>query len=126
AALTTRTAGTVQRCAVAHRRAHLYTMLGASERAVGVALECLRQVGIDWPAHPTEEEARGEYERFWSRLGSRAIEDLVDLPSMQDQEALAILDVLTSVGLPAFSTNQNLSPPTVFTATNLSLHPRHI
>jgi len=121
AALTTRTAGTVQRCAVAHRRAHLYTMLGAGERAVGLALECLRHVGIDWPAHPTEEEARGEYERFWSRLGSRAIEDLVDLPSMQDQEALAILDVLTSVGLPALYTNENLYALSVFRANNISL-----
>src|SRR5262249_49955643 len=58
AALATRTVGTVQRCVVAHRRAHLYTMLGAGERAVAVTLECLRHVGIDWSAHPTEVEAR--------------------------------------------------------------------
>jgi predicted ATPase len=121
ASLATRAAGTVQRCAVAHRRAHLYTMLGASERAVVVALECLRHVGIDWSAHPTEEEARGEYDRFWSRLGSRAIEDIVALPLMQDSEALAILDVLTSVGLPALYTDENLYALSVFRATNLSL-----
>src|SRR5262249_51514809 len=121
AALATRSAGTVQRCSVAHRRTHLYTMLGAGERAVGVALECLRHVGIDWSAHPAEEEARGEYERFWSRLGSRAIEDLVDLPPMQDPEALAILDVLTSVGLPALYTNGNLYALSVFRANNISL-----
>jgi PAS domain S-box-containing protein len=121
ASLATRAAGTVQRCAVAHRRAHLYTMLGASERAVAVALECLRHVGIDWSAHPTEEEARGEYDRFWSRLGSRAIEDIVALPLMQDSEALAILDVLTSVGLPALYTDENLYALSVFRATNLSL-----
>src|SRR5262249_20186993 len=121
AALATRSAGTVQRCSVAHRRTHLYTMLGAGERAVAVALECLRHVGIDWSAHPAEEEARGEYERFWSRLGSRAIEDLVDLPPMQDPEALAILDVLTSVGLPALYTNGNLYALSVFRANNISL-----
>ena len=121
ASLATRATGTVQRCAVAHRRAHLYTMLGESERAVAVALECLRHVGIDWSAHPTEEEARGEYDRFWSRLGSRAIEDIVALPLMQDSEALAILDVLTGVGLPALYTDENLYALSVFRATNLSL-----
>src|SRR5262249_51938009 len=78
-ALATRTVGTLQRCAVARRRADLHTMLGAGERAVAVALECLRHVGIDWSAHPTEVETRGEYERIWLRLGSRAIEDVVDL-----------------------------------------------
>src|SRR5262249_7704888 len=84
AALAPRAVGLVQQCMVAQRRVDLYTMLGAGERAVAAALECLRHVGIDWSAHPTDVEARGEYERIWSRLGSRAIEDLVNLPPMQD------------------------------------------
>ena len=33
-------------------------------------------LGIDWSPHPTEEEARREYERIWSQLGSRTIEEL--------------------------------------------------
>ena len=45
AALATRAADTVQRCAVARRRVDLYTMLGAGDRAVAVGLECLRHVG---------------------------------------------------------------------------------
>src|SRR5262249_33556146 len=93
AALATSTVGTIQRCAVAHRRVALYVALGAGERAVRVALECLRDVGIDWSAHPSEADARGEYERIWSLLGDRAIEDLVDLPLIQDSEARATLDV---------------------------------
>src|SRR5258705_11352569 len=91
-ALAARACDTVQRAAVASRRVDLYTMLGASDRAVAVGLEFLRYVGIDWPAHPTEMEARGEYERIWSQLGSRAIEELIDLPLMQDRESLATLD----------------------------------
>ena len=31
-----------------------------------------------------EEEARREYERIWSQLGSRAIEELIELPLMSD------------------------------------------
>ena len=121
AALAMRAAGTVQRCAVAQRRVDLYTMLGVGERAVASALECLRHVGIDWPAHPTEAEARGEYERIWSRLGNRAIEDLVDLPLMKDPEALAALNVLTSLSVPALYTDENLVALSICRATNLNL-----
>jgi PAS domain S-box-containing protein len=121
AALAARAVVTVQRCAVADRRAHLYMMLGANERAVAVALECLRHVGIDWSMHPAEVETRNEYERFWSRLGSRAIEDLVDLPLMQDPETLATLDVLTSLGAPACYTDANLFALSVCRAANLCL-----
>src|SRR6266446_1666336 len=94
-ALSTRAATTLEQAAVSSRRVDLYTMLGASDRAVAVGLECLRHAGINWAAHPTELEARREYERIWSQLGSRAIEELIDLPLMQDPESLATLDVLT-------------------------------
>ncbi len=121
AALAARAVDTVQRAAVASRRVDLYTMLGASNRAVEVGLEFLRYVGIDWPAHPTEMEARREYERIWSQLGSRAIEDLIDLPLMQDPESLATLDVLTNLANPASFTDQNLWALITFRAFNVSL-----
>ncbi|MCC8944852.1 AAA family ATPase [Bradyrhizobium sp. Arg62] len=120
-ALATRTVGTVQRCAVAHRRVDLYVALGVGERAVGVALECLRHVGIDWSAHPTEVHARSEYERISSLLRNRTIEDLVDLPLMQDPEARATLDLLTSLTLPALYTDKNLFARSACMAVNLSL-----
>src|SRR5262245_41174001 len=120
-ALAARSVGAVQQCAVAHRRLDLYVALGVGERAVAVALECLRHVGIDWSAHPTEADARREYERIWSLLGHRKIEDLVDLPLMQDPEARATLDVLTSLVLPALYTDKNLYALSVCMAVNLSL-----
>jgi len=39
----------------------------------------------------------GEYERIWSQLGRRSIEELVDLPLMNDPVRRATLDVLTEV-----------------------------
>jgi PAS domain S-box-containing protein len=121
AALAARAVDTVQRAAIASRRVDLYTMLGASDRSVAVGLECLRHAGIDWAAHPTELEARREYERIWSQLGSRAIEDLIDLPLMQDPESLATLDVLTALGPPTLYTDGNLYALTSCRAVNLSL-----
>jgi PAS domain S-box-containing protein len=121
AALAVRAVDTVQRAAVASRRVDLYTMLGASDRSVEVGLECLRHAGIDWALHPTDLEARREYERIWSQLGSRAIEDLIDLPLMQDPESVATLDVLTALGPPTLYTDWNLYALTSCRAVNLSL-----
>jgi PAS domain S-box-containing protein len=121
ATLATRAVGTVQQCFVARRRVDLYTMLGDGERAVTVALECLRHVGIDWSAHPTEAEAHAEYERIWSLLGDRTIEDLVDLPLMHDPEAQATMNVLTSLTVPALYTDNNLVALGICRAAILSL-----
>jgi PAS domain S-box-containing protein len=120
-ALAARACDTVQRAAIASRRVDLYTMLGNSDRAIEVGLEFLRHVGIDWPAHPTEMEVRREYERIWSQLGSRAIEDLIDLPLMHDPESLATLDVITTLGGPAFFVDDNLWMLVTCRALNVSL-----
>src|SRR4029453_749154 len=121
AALATCAFGTLQRCAVARRRVDLFTMLGDGDRAVAVGLECLPNVGITWPAHPTEGMARAEYERIWSRLGGRAIEDLVDLPLMQDLETRAVLDVLTRLLPSPLYTQKNLPALAASRAVNLCL-----
>src|SRR5712672_2980504 len=64
AALSNRAANTVERATVACVRADLYTTLDQSSRAIAVGLDYLRHLGIDWSPHPTEEEARREYERL--------------------------------------------------------------
>jgi len=120
-ALATRAADTAQRAAVAGRRVDLYTILGAGDRAVAVGLEYLRHVGIDWPTHPTQQEAHREYERIWSQLGSRPIEELTDLPLMDDPVSRATLDVLTTLGPPTLYTDENLYALTTCRAVNLSL-----
>src|SRR5262249_59505229 len=99
---------TVERANVAGLRVELYTTLGQSERAVAVGLDYLRHVGLAWSPHPTAEDVRREYARIWSQLGSRAIEDLIDLPVMRDPAALAILAVLTKVTAAALSPDLNL------------------
>ncbi|MBV8472047.1 MAG: PAS domain S-box protein [Hyphomicrobiales bacterium] len=103
----------------------MYTMLGASDRAIELGLEYLRHVGIDWAAHPTAVEARREYERIWSQLGDREIEDLIDLPRMRDPESLATLDVLTVVAVPMAFTDENLYTLTIYRAVNLGLERGH-
>jgi len=108
AALSTRAATTMERARVACLRVDLYTTLDQGSRAIAVGLDYLGHLGIDWSAHPTEEIARREYERIWLQLGSRTIEDLIDLPFMRDPASLATMDVLTKIIVPASYTDANL------------------
>ena len=123
--LSSRAANTVQQAAVETLRIDLYTALDQTDRAVAACLSYLRRLGIEWPLHPTEEEARREYEQIWSKLGSRAIEELIDLPLMSDPESLATLDVLTKVYPSALFTDGNLLAMAVCRAVNLSLEQGH-
>ena len=119
--LSSHAADTVELATVACLRVDVYTTLDQSERAVAVCLDYLQHLGVEWSPHPTKEEGRREYDRIWSHLGSRAIEELVELPLMSDLASLATLDVLTKVLPPALFTDANLLSLAICRAVNLSL-----
>ena len=111
AALSKRAATTVEHAIVACLHIDVYTTLDQSGRAVAIGLDYLRHVGIEWSSHPQEDEVRREYERIWSLLGGRQIEDLIDLPLMDDPASLATVEVLIKVLSPARYTDANLAYP---------------
>jgi len=119
--LSSSAANPVDQATVACLRIDLYTRLNRSDRAVDVCLSYLRHLGIECSPHPTEEEARREYERTWSLLGSREIEELIDLPLMSKPESVATLDVLTKSLSSARFTNANLFSLLLWRMVNLSL-----
>jgi PAS domain S-box-containing protein len=121
ASLSRHAANIVERATIACLHIDVCTALDQSDRAVAVALDYLRHVGIEWLRHPTDEHARSEYELIWSQLGSRAIEDVIDLPLMTDAESLATIDVLIKLMPPAVFTDRNLLCLTVCRMVNLSL-----
>ena len=120
-ALSSRATVAPERAAIACLHMDVCTNLGQSGRAVTVALDYLRQSGIEWSPHPTEDDARREYEQIWSHLGSRKIEEVIDSPLMTDSESLATVDVLTKLVVPAFFTDRNLDSLAICRAVNLSL-----
>ncbi len=120
-ALSSRATNTVERATVACLQVDVYTTLDQSARAVTVCLEYLRHLGVAWSTHPTKEEARQEYEQIWLQLGSRAVEQIIELPLMSDPACLATLDVLTKVLPPATHTDANLLALMTCRAVNLSL-----
>ena len=119
--LSSRAANTVELATVAGLRVDLYTTLDQIDRAVEVGLEYLRHIGVEWSPHPTAEETRREYERIWAKLGSRKIEELIELPFMSDPVSLATLDLLTRVLSTAQFTDANLLSLAICRAVNLSL-----
>jgi PAS domain S-box-containing protein len=121
AVLSSRAANTLERATVACLRVDLYTTLGQSSRAIAVGLDYLRHLDIDWSPHPTDEEARREYERIWLQFGSRTIEDLIEQPLMTDRASLATLDVLIKLSPAALQTDANLFSLVTCRAINLSI-----
>ena len=119
--LWSRAIDTVELAAVTCLRIDHCTALDQTARAVDVFLDYFRHLGVEWSRHPTEEEGRREYQRIWSQLGTRTIEELVDLPLMADPASLGTLEVLTKIYVPAVFTDANLLSWTVCYAVNLSL-----
>jgi PAS domain S-box-containing protein len=125
AEISQRAANTLERAAIARLRINLYTAIDRPGQAIAVCLDYLRQEGIDWSAHPTEEEVRREYERIWSQVGSRSIEELIDLPLMGDQGWQATMDVLTPLLPAALFSDQQLFSLVVARMANVSLEHGH-
>jgi PAS domain S-box-containing protein len=107
--------------AVACLRLTVYTTLDRSDRGVEVCLEYLQRSGVHWSPHPITDEVQREYDRIWQQVGSRSIEELVDLPLMRNPEVHATLDVLTEVVTPALFTDKNLLSLVICRMVNLSL-----
>src|SRR5580658_5221219 len=120
-ALAARAATLVERAAVTALLVDLYMTLDKSDRAITVGLEHLGHLGVNWSAHPSNEEVRREYEGIWSQLGKRAIEDQIELPILNDPASMATLEILTKLGIPAFNLDRNLHALASCRAVNLSL-----
>src|SRR5258705_6837608 len=108
AALPARAVDPVERAAIACLQMDLYLTLDRSSRAIAVGLDYLAHVGIDWSPHPTDDEARREYERVRASLEHRFTHELIGRRLLDDQAPLATLDVLTKLVPPAFLTDVNL------------------
>ncbi len=118
--LSTRTGNIVEQARIACLHMDLFTMISESAHAVAVGLDYLRRTGVNWTAHPTDDEVSQEYARIWSRFGG-AVEELVNLPLMSDPASLATLEVLAKLVPPAFHIDANLIALVACRAVNLSI-----
>lgn len=108
-------------CVATRLRLTLYTTLDRCDRAVDVFLEWLRSEGTVWSNRPTRDDVLREYQRIWTLLGNRQIEDLMDLPLVVDPEVLDTLDVFTEIVTPSTLFDEHLSTLVVCRLVTLSL-----
>ena len=108
AELATRAATRVDLATVASLSIDLQMTCGRNDRGVAVCLDYLRQLGVDWPPHPTETQAREKFERTWATLEERGFEAIANLPLMHDADSVATMDVLTKGLTPALYTDTQL------------------
>ncbi|ESY94367.1 AAA family ATPase [Mesorhizobium sp. LNHC209A00] len=111
----------VEQAEVACFQLDVYTFLDQNHRAVEVCVDYLRGVGIECTAEPTDDEVRAEYERIWNTLGDRTIEELIDLPLMNDPASLAVAEVLGKLPSTAAFTAPNLAALAICKAINFTL-----
>jgi PAS domain S-box-containing protein len=120
-ALEDRAADAIERAAIACLHIDVCTTLNQTARAVDVALEYLRKVGISCSPHPSDDDVKSEYDRIRETLGSRDTADVLNEPLLKDPEILATHDVLTRAIPPAAFIDINLAFLMICRAVNLSL-----
>src|SRR5262249_20727757 len=108
-------------CAATRLRLTLYTTLDQCGQSVDVFLDWLRRDGTAWSNRPTRADVMREYERIWTLLGDRKIEDLIDLPLVTDPDVLDTLDVFTEIVTPSTLFDEHLSTLIVCRLVTLSL-----
>ena len=106
---------------VTRLRLTLYTTLDQSDLCIDVFLDYLRRGETMWSRHPTQDEVLREYDRVWTLVGDRQIEQLLDMPLMTNPDVLDALDVFTEIVHPAFFYDENLSSLVVCRMVSLSL-----
>ncbi len=111
----------VGEAAVYRLRIQLHVIKSEYQQAVATGLTCLRRLGIDMPAHPTQEQVQAEYEMVRQTLDGRSIESLMDLPLMNDPELLAAMEVLSYLMTPAYFTDFRLYCLQMCRMVNVSL-----
>ncbi|WP_077047399.1 trifunctional serine/threonine-protein kinase/ATP-binding protein/sensor histidine kinase [Pseudomonas sp. KK4] len=119
--LSSRATTTIERGSVACLQMDVYLLLDRSDSAVTVCLDYMRHVGVEWSAHPSDEEVRLEYEQIWTSLGNRTIEELIDSPMMEDPATLMTVSALGKLFPPALQTDANLACLSICMAICLSL-----
>ncbi len=96
-------------------RANVYRMLAeicicnsGYDKAVAHCLQGLNLLGVEVPANPDRDQVDAEYRAVWDAIGSRSIEELIDLPFMTDPLGLTIVDLFQTLNTATMIVDRNL------------------
>lgn len=89
--------------------------------AVKTGLQVLKLLGINLLENPQPSDIQQAIVETRANLGSRQIEDLINLPPMIDSEKLAAMQILSSLSSATYISAPQMYPLTVCQRVNLSL-----
>lgn len=75
----------------------LFVESGSMHEALKYGQIGLASQGIVLPLHPSRSEVEQEYQKFWTSMGQRRIEDLLDLPLMSKAEPKEVCALLAAL-----------------------------
>jgi len=102
-------------------KSSMYVSQNKIIEAIDILKQALRTLEINLPKKPTEVSPLPEIIKFKFKFGKKKAGDLLNLPTMTDKKALAIMSLLNALVAPAFLAQPALFPVVVLKMVNLSL-----
>ncbi|MFN3581290.1 MAG: diguanylate cyclase domain-containing protein [Pseudomonas sp.] len=112
----------LQRADILAIRCRQNATLGRMQASIQAAVEGLELLGVNFSAHPTEEEVALEVRLVKHYLNGRNIADLVNAPIIDDPATLTAMRLLMEIFAAAFLSGSNLFSYLVLKSVNLALH----
>ncbi|MEM9002804.1 MAG: serine/threonine-protein kinase PknK, partial [Cyanobacteria bacterium P01_F01_bin.86] len=111
----------VERTNVYRLQIQTNTSRNQSGKSIAIALEFLQQLGVIFPDNPTEADTASAIDTVQALIGNRQVEDLLDLPVMQDAEKIAIMQIANSIFPATYISKPSLYPLVVCLSVSLSI-----
>src|SRR4028119_114559 len=89
--------------------------------AVNIALEILKLLGVEFPSQPNQSDIEQAFTETSAILNGMGIEELIDLPQMNDPNKLAAMRLMSSIFAPVYIAAPALSPLTICKQVHLSV-----
>ena len=89
--------------------------------AVALGIQLLQQLGVSFSETPTEKDIQEVVAEIDRLIGDREIEDLLNLPSMTDQEKIAIIEIANRLHGAAYISGSSLFPLLIILPVKLSI-----
>ena len=98
-----------------------YMVIGTPEKSVQFALICLKELGLVFPKEPNLSHILINLVKTKLIIGTRSIDDLINLPTMRDQTSLYMMKIMDVMMSPSYMVAPDLFPLLVLKMVELTL-----
>ena len=90
------------------QRMTLQLMRGEVGQVMRTGIDALGMFGQTVPEQPSNANVRADSQSLWQEMGDRTVEDMVDLPMMDDPEMAAAMSIMVRLGMASYFADANL------------------